>query len=191
MWSCSPSGGPGRKPPLRASRKKRRSRPSRSRPEKRPIRRRHRSQNLTNTRGKSVNSKLPVHWMMSIVAALAVQTALAQSPAAAAKPAPEAQAAAQPEAAVAAAKAGQNAATAEAAPQAATAGSSQPGEPIIQSRKDKISYAFGADLARDLRRQKDNLNVELLVRALTDALAGRSLIMTDEEVAATVKEFDA
>src|SRR2546430_7463468 len=54
---------------------------------------------------------------------------------------------------------------------------SQPGEPIMQSRKDKISYAFGVEMARDLQRQKDSLNVDLLVRALTDGLAGKPLII--------------
>jgi FKBP-type peptidyl-prolyl cis-trans isomerase FklB len=66
----------------------------------------------------------------------------------------------------------------------------QPGEPVIQSRADKLSYAFGIDLARDLQRQKNSLNLDLLMRALTDALAGNKLIMTDEEVAATVKTFE-
>ena len=61
----------------------------------------------------------------------------------------------------------------------------------IQSYKDKISYAFGADLGRDLRRQKNDLNLDLLMRALTDALAGNKLIMTDEEVTATLKQAEA
>jgi FKBP-type peptidyl-prolyl cis-trans isomerase FklB len=68
---------------------------------------------------------------------------------------------------------------------------SAPQEPTIQNRKDKVSYAFGVGLARDLQRQKDNLNVDLLVRALTDALWGKNLLMSDEEVAATVKTFEA
>jgi FKBP-type peptidyl-prolyl cis-trans isomerase FklB len=37
----------------------------------------------------------------------------------------------------------------------------------------------------------NSLNVDLLMRALTDALAGNKLIMTDEEVAAMVKTFEA
>lgn len=73
----------------------------------------------------------------------------------------------------------------------ATTDKNQAAQPVIQSRKDKISYAFGVDLARDLQRQKNSLNVELLTRALTDALAGNKLIMTDEEVTATVQTFEA
>jgi FKBP-type peptidyl-prolyl cis-trans isomerase len=63
--------------------------------------------------------------------------------------------------------------------------------PVIQSRADKISYAFGVELARDLQRQKASVNVNLLMRALVDALAGNKLIMTEEEVASTVKTFEA
>lgn len=65
------------------------------------------------------------------------------------------------------------------------------GPPVVfHSNTDKLSYAFGISLARDLQRQKNSLNVDLLMRALTDALAGNKLIMTDEEVATTVKTFD-
>jgi len=67
----------------------------------------------------------------------------------------------------------------------------QQDELTIQSHKDKVSYAFGVDLARDLKRQKEDLNVDLLVRALTDALAGKNLLITDEEVTATLKTVEA
>jgi FKBP-type peptidyl-prolyl cis-trans isomerase len=45
-------------------------------------------------------------------------------------------------------------------------------------------------LARDLNRQTEALNVDLLIRALTDALAGKDLLMTDEEVTATLKTVE-
>jgi FKBP-type peptidyl-prolyl cis-trans isomerase FklB len=73
---------------------------------------------------------------------------------------------------------------------AVTPAPSQPVGPVIQSRKDKISYAFGMDLARDLKRQKNDLNVDLLMRALKDALADKPLLMTDDEVTATLKQLE-
>jgi len=72
-----------------------------------------------------------------------------------------------------------------------TTGKAQQDEPTIQSRKDKVSYAFGVDLAKDLKRQKEDLNLDLLIRALTDALADKSLLMTNEEVTATLKTVEA
>jgi len=61
--------------------------------------------------------------------------------------------------------------------------------PTIQSHRDKVSYAFGADLARDLKRNGAELNPDLVVRALTDSLAGKKLLMTDKEVTASVNQF--
>ncbi len=66
----------------------------------------------------------------------------------------------------------------------------QSDKPVIQSRKDKISYAFGLDLARQLKHQKNDLNVDLLMRALKDSLADKPLIMTDDEVTATLKKLE-
>jgi FKBP-type peptidyl-prolyl cis-trans isomerase FklB len=86
---------------------------------------------------------------------------------------------------------GQAASTVNAVPATPPVGVPQPEEPTILNRKDRVSYAFGVGLARDLQRQKDNLNVDLLVRALTDALWGKNLLMSDDEVAATVKTFEA
>jgi FKBP-type peptidyl-prolyl cis-trans isomerase FklB len=82
---------------------------------------------------------------------------------------------------------------AEGSPQRAApvAEEADPGATTIQSYKDKLSYAFGVDLGRDLRRQKDDLNLDLLMKALSDALAGNKLIITDEEVTATLKQAEA
>jgi FKBP-type peptidyl-prolyl cis-trans isomerase len=63
--------------------------------------------------------------------------------------------------------------------------------PIIQSHRDKVSYAFGADLARDLKRRSAEVNPDLVAKALDDSLAGKKLIMTDEEVTATLNQFEA
>jgi FKBP-type peptidyl-prolyl cis-trans isomerase len=80
--------------------------------------------------------------------------------------------------------------TSSATPPAAASGESAKQAPTINSRKDKLSYAFGMDLARDLKRQKNDLNVDLLITALTDALAGKTTLMTDDEVIATLKSFE-
>jgi FKBP-type peptidyl-prolyl cis-trans isomerase FklB len=75
-------------------------------------------------------------------------------------------------------------------PDASAASRQSPTEtPLIQSRKDKISYAFGLDLARSLKRQTSEINIDVLMKALADSLAGKPLIMTDEEATATLKKF--
>jgi FKBP-type peptidyl-prolyl cis-trans isomerase len=73
-------------------------------------------------------------------------------------------------------------------PPATSAGSAT--QPVINSHDDRISYASGADLARDIKRQGKAMNVDLFMRALTDGLTGHPLLMTDEEVTATMKAFE-
>ena len=138
-----------------------------------------------------MNTKLAVRLMLTLVMALPARMAFAQQSPAVDKHQQEAQAATKQEPVASAAKPEQAAPAAKAKPEAAAPIKSKPGEPTIQSAKDKISYAFGVDMARDLQRQKDNLNVDLLMRALTDALAGKNLMMTDEEVAQEVNTFEA
>src|SRR5882672_10117749 len=84
----------------------------------------------------------------------------------------------------------QEAQTAKAETVAAPTSKAEQEQPTIESRKDKVSYAFGVDLGRDLKRQKEDLNVDLLIRALTDSLAGKDLLMTDEEVTSTLKTVE-
>ena len=62
--------------------------------------------------------------------------------------------------------------------------------PAFQSRKEKLSYAFGLALAADMVRQRLNLDVEVVIRALKDAAEGKKLMMTGSEAAATLKTFE-
>jgi FKBP-type peptidyl-prolyl cis-trans isomerase FklB len=80
---------------------------------------------------------------------------------------------------------------AKASNSAAIAAESETETPTIRDRRDKISYAFGLDLARDLKRQKKDLNVDLLMRALRDSLADKPVLMTDDEVTAALKQIES
>jgi FKBP-type peptidyl-prolyl cis-trans isomerase len=80
---------------------------------------------------------------------------------------------------------------AKASNSAAIAAQSESETPTIRDRRDKISYAFGLDLARDLKRQKKDLNVDLLLRALRDSLADKPVLMTDDDVTAALKQLES
>jgi FKBP-type peptidyl-prolyl cis-trans isomerase len=135
-----------------------------------------------------MNSKLATRLMiLTAVVAVLTGTAAGQQPTAGDKTQQEGQAATKKE------PAGPAPAVKPEEKAVATAGgkTDQAVPPIVfQSQTDKLSYAFGINLARDLQRQKNSLNVDLLIRALTDALAGNKLIMTEEEVATMVKTFE-
>jgi FKBP-type peptidyl-prolyl cis-trans isomerase FklB len=63
-------------------------------------------------------------------------------------------------------------------------------DPAFQNWQDKLSYAVGADLARGLKLQRVDANIDMLVKALRDGMAGKKLAMTPEEVTATLKRFE-
>jgi len=61
--------------------------------------------------------------------------------------------------------------------------------PVLKTQKDKVSYSVGVDLGRNIKRQGLDFDVEALAKGLRDALAGEKLLMTDEELRATLLEF--
>ena len=85
---------------------------------------------------------------------------------------------------------GQEQGPAKTQPEAAAASDPQQEDLSFQSWKDKLSYAVGADLARGLKWQRVDVNVDVLIKALRDGLAGNKMVMTQEEVTATLKRFE-
>ncbi len=64
---------------------------------------------------------------------------------------------------------------------------------VFHNAKERLSYALGVDLAAQLRRQKIDVDAELVVKGLQDAFANdeTKLLIPLKEVAATVKQFQA
>jgi len=73
---------------------------------------------------------------------------------------------------------------------AKTTATAQPVEPTFKSGKEKLSYALGVDLARNLKWQRISVDADVLIAALKDALAGNKLRLSDEEVGQTLKTFE-
>lgn len=61
--------------------------------------------------------------------------------------------------------------------------------PLLKTQKEKVSYGIGVDVAKSLKQQSIEVNVEAMVRGLRDALAGGKLLMTEDEVQATMSKF--
>lgn len=57
---------------------------------------------------------------------------------------------------------------------------------ILNTRTDKVSYAFGADLGNSLRHRSVVIDPELFSRGLRDGLAGGKTLLTPEEVRAAI-----
>ena len=63
--------------------------------------------------------------------------------------------------------------------------------PLLKTQKEKVSYSIGIDVAKSLKQQSIEVDVEALVKGLRDVLAGGKLLMTEDEVQATMSAFQA
>ncbi len=65
----------------------------------------------------------------------------------------------------------------------------------LKTHKDKVSYAIGMDMGNSLKRNSIDVDLEMLVKGMRDALSGGKALMTDQEVRETLiafqKEFQA
>ena len=84
------------------------------------------------------------------------------------------------------------------APAASSAASEKPAaagkEPsqaaiTLTTPKEKLSYALGVDFGKRLKAASVDIDPAILERGVTDTLAGSKTIMTDEELGATMIEF--
>ena len=77
----------------------------------------------------------------------------------------------------------------------ATAGAAKTGTktaaaaPALNTKKDKISYAIGADLGKKLKTSSIDVDPTILTRALKDTLTDGKAAMTDDEIRATLTDL--
>ena len=64
------------------------------------------------------------------------------------------------------------------------------GRPPLKEHKDKMSYAIGVELGRLLKKQGNEVNLELVKEAIGDVLGGKPLLLTDEEIAQVRAEME-
>jgi FKBP-type peptidyl-prolyl cis-trans isomerase FklB len=59
----------------------------------------------------------------------------------------------------------------------------------LKSEKEKLSYGMGMEIANNLKRQSFDLDVELFMKGLKDALSGGKTLMTEKEARETLMAF--
>src|SRR5260370_16612722 len=59
----------------------------------------------------------------------------------------------------------------------------------LKTQKEKISYAIGMNIGTGMHRQSLQIDPNILLRGLKDALAGGKTLMTDEEARAVMTEL--
>jgi FKBP-type peptidyl-prolyl cis-trans isomerase FklB len=60
---------------------------------------------------------------------------------------------------------------------------------VLKNDKEKISYSIGVEIGSTLKKQALDIEPEVLVRGIKDALAGAKPLMTEEEVIETLTSF--
>ncbi|MDA8434114.1 MAG: FKBP-type peptidyl-prolyl cis-trans isomerase [Nitrospiraceae bacterium] len=59
----------------------------------------------------------------------------------------------------------------------------------LKDKKDKLSYSIGLDVGNALKRQGVDVNMDVMMRGVKDAVSGGKKLLTDEEVRDTMTEF--
>jgi FKBP-type peptidyl-prolyl cis-trans isomerase FklB len=69
----------------------------------------------------------------------------------------------------------------------------KPAEPLLQTQKDKASYAIGmsvgSSIAKNTKQDQVDLDPALVARGLKDALSGQKTLLTEEEAKAAIAEL--
>ena len=63
--------------------------------------------------------------------------------------------------------------------------------PLLKTQKEKVSYGIGVSVAKSFKPQGIEVDAEALVKGLRDELAGRKLLMTEDELQVTMSKFQA
>ena len=61
--------------------------------------------------------------------------------------------------------------------------------PLLKTQKEKVSYGIGVSVAKSFKPQGIEVDVEALVKGVRDALSGGKLLMTEDELQATMSAF--
>ncbi|MGE5301114.1 MAG: FKBP-type peptidyl-prolyl cis-trans isomerase [Acidobacteriota bacterium] len=59
----------------------------------------------------------------------------------------------------------------------------------LKDKKDKLSYAIGLDVGGALKKQSVDVNTDIFMQGVKDALSGGKKLLTDEEVRETMTAF--
>ncbi len=61
---------------------------------------------------------------------------------------------------------------------------------VLKTEQDKVNYGLGVGFAKNLQRQGVEVNAELVLRGLRDALSGGKLLISEEELQTVMIKFE-
>ena len=75
------------------------------------------------------------------------------------------------------------------AAKAQTPASSSPSSSALPTPKDKLSYALGMSMGKNLHRDGIEIDTKVLLKGMNDAMSGGTMLMTDQEAQAAIMEL--
>ncbi len=60
---------------------------------------------------------------------------------------------------------------------------------VLKNQKDRESYAIGVEVVRKFKRQGIEIDLDIVIRGVKDALAGEKLLLTDPQILETMNMF--
>jgi UDP-GlcNAc:undecaprenyl-phosphate/decaprenyl-phosphate GlcNAc-1-phosphate transferase len=63
--------------------------------------------------------------------------------------------------------------------------------PALKTQKQKVSYSIGVDVAKSFAKSKIDLDLDGFIKGFKDGLSGNKLLMTEEEMHATMAAFQS
>jgi FKBP-type peptidyl-prolyl cis-trans isomerase FklB len=58
--------------------------------------------------------------------------------------------------------------------------------PVLESQNDKTNYSIGVNVVRNYRQQGMEIDVDMVLKGMQDAMSGERLLMTEEELQKTM-----
>ncbi len=65
----------------------------------------------------------------------------------------------------------------------------EPGENLLKTEMDKVSYAIGTQMGQNFKKQGMEIRVEPLIQGLRDAMKGKELILSQDEMQQVMMSF--
>jgi paraquat-inducible protein B len=62
---------------------------------------------------------------------------------------------------------------------------------VLKAQTDRESYSNGVNIARNLRQQGGEVNLDVLIQGMKDELTGEKLLMTEEDIHKTLAALQA
>lgn len=63
--------------------------------------------------------------------------------------------------------------------------------PLLKTQRDKVNYAIGANMIGNFRQQGIEIDLDLVIQGMRDALAGGKLLLSEEEIRIAITQYQA